>query len=106
MQILIYVSRVSISSSYKRPYDKGNLYVKFNVIFPPPNWVPQAQLKDLEAILPPRKPLPSLKGVEVEEVVLSTIDPMQQKRANYEEATDNEDGEHEGGGPQVQCAQQ
>ncbi|KAJ3415934.1 hypothetical protein HDV05_003775 [Chytridiales sp. JEL 0842] len=92
---------------YKRPYDKGNLYVKFNVIFPPPNWVPQGRLKELEEILPPRKPLPNLKGADVEEVVLTTVDPMHEKRADYDQQrAEEEDDDERAGGPQVQCAQQ
>ncbi|CAG8762944.1 3888_t:CDS:2, partial [Dentiscutata heterogama] len=39
---------------YKRPFDKGNLYVKFNVEFPPSLWINPEQLKKLEEFLPTR----------------------------------------------------
>ncbi|CAG8546978.1 30005_t:CDS:2 [Racocetra persica] len=39
---------------YKRPFDKGNLYVKFNVEFPPSLWIDPEQLKKLEEFLPTR----------------------------------------------------
>ncbi|KNC95820.1 chaperone DnaJ [Spizellomyces punctatus DAOM BR117] len=89
---------------YKRPFDKGNLYVKFDINFPPPNWADQSKLALLENALPTRQPLPPVKGKEVEEVVLSTVDPMQQSRAHMNGS--GEDEEEEGHGPSVQCAQQ
>ncbi|KAF0530529.1 DnaJ-domain-containing protein [Gigaspora margarita] len=39
---------------YKRPFDKGNLYIKFNVEFPPSFWINPEQLKKLEEFLPTR----------------------------------------------------
>ncbi|KAJ3236816.1 hypothetical protein HDU78_004423 [Chytriomyces hyalinus] len=91
---------------YKRPYDKGNLYIKFEIEFPKPNWVSEDKLKLLENILPPRPSLPSTKGKEVEEVVLSAVDPMQQSRSNGEDDDEDEEHGHGHGGPGVQCAQQ
>ncbi|KAJ3401343.1 Type I HSP40 co-chaperone, partial [Chytriomyces hyalinus] len=91
---------------YKRPYDKGNLYIKFEIEFPKPNWVSEDKLKLLENILPPRPALPSTKGKEVEEVVLSAVDPMQQSRSNGEDDDEDEEHGHGHGGPGVQCAQQ
>ncbi|KAJ3331330.1 Type I HSP40 co-chaperone [Blyttiomyces sp. JEL0837] len=91
--------------AYKRPYDKGNLFVKFEIIFPPSNWAGIDKIKQLEDVLPARTPADAPpRGAEVEEVVLSTVDPMQQKRANY----GHDDGEDEDDNPQpgVQCAQQ
>ncbi|KAI8912916.1 hypothetical protein DFJ77DRAFT_440978 [Powellomyces hirtus] len=90
---------------YKRPFEKGNLYVKFDIAFPPSNWATPAQLAALEQALPPRQPLPPHKGKEVEEVVLTTVDPMQQQRASHNGGQHDMD-EDEGHGPQVQCAQQ
>ena len=87
---------------YKRPFDKGNLYVKFELEFPQSNWVDQSRLALLEQVLPPRNPLPPTNGAEVEEVVLSEIDPMHQQRSQYGNGAMDEDDEH---GPSVQCAQ-
>lgn len=88
--------------AYKRPFDKGNLYVKFEIEFPQANWVDQSRLILLEQVLPPREPLPPTNGALIEEVVLSEIDPMNQQRSQYTNGAE-EDGH--AGGPSVQCAQ-
>ncbi|KAI9355147.1 hypothetical protein DFJ73DRAFT_759182 [Zopfochytrium polystomum] len=94
--------------AYKRPFDKGSLYIKFTVAFPEPNSLSPEQLKGLESVLPARPPVPAPpKGAEVEEVMLAAVDPMNARNANYEEAAamdEDEEGGH--GGPGVQCAQQ
>ncbi|KAI8821080.1 uncharacterized protein EV422DRAFT_51729 [Fimicolochytrium jonesii] len=91
---------------YKRPFDKGNLYVTFKLEFPQPHWADQSKFAMIEAALPPRKPVEPVKGKEIEEVVLSAVDPMQQHaRANHMNGG-GEDDMDEGHGPQVQCAQQ
>jgi len=92
---------------HKRPFDKGNLYVKFEIVFPQPNWTSDDKLKALEAILPPRAALPSTAGKEVEEVMLATVDPMHEKRSQgHEEMDEDDDEQGHGRGPGVQCAQQ
>ncbi|KAJ3196252.1 Type I HSP40 co-chaperone [Irineochytrium annulatum] len=78
--------------AYKRPYDKGNLYVKFDVDFPASNFATADQMAMLEKVLPPRNPVPMIQG-DVEEVMLATVDPMQQQRANYNADSGNEDEE-------------
>ncbi|KAI9328209.1 hypothetical protein DFJ73DRAFT_665412 [Zopfochytrium polystomum] len=92
--------------AYKRPYDKGNLYVKFEVTFPDPQAISPAKLAQLEKILPPRPPLPPPNGAEVEEVMLAAVDPMNARKANYNDAAHDEEEEGHGGNPHVQCAQQ
>ncbi len=87
---------------HKRPYDKGNMYVTFDIQFPPPNWTDASKLALLEQALPPRTPLATVIG-ETEEVVLAPVDPMQQSRSNVDHM--DEDDEHQQG-PSVQCAQQ
>lgn len=79
---------------YKRPFDKGTLFVKFEVIFPPSNWLPKSQLSSLEALLPPRQAV-STSG-HVEEVVLSDVDHTRQKKQD-----DMMDEDEQQGGPQV-----
>ncbi|TPX37585.1 hypothetical protein SmJEL517_g00472 [Synchytrium microbalum] len=88
--------------AFKRPFDKGNLYVKFEIQFPKDRWVEEDRLALLEQVLPPRDPLPPTNGAEVEEVMLSDIDPMHQQRSQYNGAMDEDDD----GRPAVQCAQQ
>jgi DnaJ homolog subfamily A member 2 len=86
--------------SYRRPFDKGVLYVTFEINFPDSNWASEDNLRKLAVLLPAPKPLPH---VNAEEVVLSEVDATRQKSS--QNATDEMD-EDEGHGPQVQCAQQ
>ncbi|CAG8652368.1 4952_t:CDS:10, partial [Funneliformis mosseae] len=40
---------------YKRPFDKGNLYIKFTIEFPTDMWITPDKIKQLETLLPSRK---------------------------------------------------
>ncbi len=101
---------------YKRPFDKGNLNIKFNVIFPPPHWIEEAKIKALEDLLPARPALDSVAdNVIVDEVMLQDLDPRSGRTghrgsgssgAGRGHAHDSDDDDEGGGGPQVQCAQQ
>ncbi|RUO96902.1 DNAJA2 [Jimgerdemannia flammicorona] len=89
-----------------RHQDFGNLYIKFEVDFPSPNWTDAETIAQLEKILPARQPLPPIKDAHVEEVVLSLLDASQQNRmANGAQGAMDEDEEGQGG-PGMQCAQQ
>ncbi|KAJ3357714.1 hypothetical protein HDU83_004869 [Entophlyctis luteolus] len=81
---------------HKRPFDKGNLYVKFEIVFPEPNWASKEKLKALEKILPARPKLPSTEGKEAEEVMLANVDPTQAKRSEGGEGDDDEEGHRRG----------
>lgn len=89
--------------TYKRPFDKGNLYVKFEIEFPENNFLPLDKLLQLEELLPSRPP--SVQAMEdVEEVDLVELDPRyqeNQRKEAYENGSDDETG-----GPRVQCAHQ
>ena len=91
-----------------RHHDHGNLYVQFDVKFPPPNFNSPENLQLLEQILPPRKPqaLPPPDAI-VEESVLEEVDQSGQRRAQGATAMDeeDEDGMHQGG-ERMQCASQ
>lgn len=83
----------------QRHHELGDLFIKFNVKWP--ENIDPSKIHLLEQVLPPRRPLPKLsKGVLVEEVVMSDVDPRQE-RAMQEEAMDEDEGE-----PRVQCANQ
>ncbi|KAJ3261991.1 Type I HSP40 co-chaperone [Boothiomyces macroporosus] len=86
--------------TYKAPFDKGVLYVKFDIEFPKPNWVDNSKLAILETVLPPRHTVDTPMDKHVEEVVLSEVDTSRQARNQPVQ------DEEEGHGPQVQCAQQ
>jgi len=93
---------------HKRPFDKGNLYIHFNVEFPKSGFFQPKALQELEKILPPRRPAPKITE-EVEEVSLTKVNPSEQRsgggrgRRTMDEDEDEEEGGQRGG---VQCAQQ
>jgi len=96
-----------------RHHDFGNLYIKFEIIFPEPEWAQSLPLEAMEAlrnILPPTAPLEIPQGTHVDETVLSTVDPMQQRRAEMGTSGARPNGamdeDDEEGGPGVQCASQ
>ncbi|KAL9538789.1 hypothetical protein MBANPS3_010673 [Mucor bainieri] len=84
---------------------RGHLFIKFTVEFPEPNWTDEATLKKLEAILPPRNPVPSVGDKHIEDVVLVDAEAYQHRAgSNAYDEDGHEDHQHGGGG--VQCAQQ
>jgi DnaJ family protein A protein 2 len=100
---------------HKRPFEKGNLYVKFNVKFPVPNELNDKQLEQLEKILPPRRTPPKVTE-ETEQVELQTVSTNEKEQAQRQqqyqrqqreayESDDEESQQHRGPGG-VQCAQQ
>jgi hypothetical protein len=90
---------------YRRSHENGNLFIQFNVIFPPPNWAPAEKLALLEQVLPPRQPLPAFKSEDVDEYVLQNVDPTRQAGASSG-GRDDMDEDDDQQGPSVQCAQQ
>jgi len=93
--------------TYKKPYEKGHLYIHFHVEFPAPGSFNDAQLKQLEQLLPPRKsPIPKqtedMETVELLKSAPSNNKPKGGRGESFEE--DGEDGEQRG--QRVQCAQQ
>lgn len=97
-----------------RHHDHGNLYIKFEIEFPSAEWAqaaPPETVEALQAILPKPEPLTFAPSAHIDETVLSSVDPMQQRRAEMgtsgaraNGAMDEDDDE---GGPQgVQCASQ
>jgi hypothetical protein len=59
---------------YKRPFDKGDLFVTFEVEFPPPGWLPVAKLPQLEALLPEKMKL-DIHADHAQEVDMIDYDP-------------------------------
>jgi len=96
----------------KKPYEKGNLYVQFNIEFPKTGFFKEKQLKELEKSLPPRRQPPKITE-DLEEVKLEPFNPndfkqkaSQQQRTRNVYDEDNMEGEDSNGGQRVQCAQQ
>ncbi|KAL2312247.1 Mitochondrial protein import protein mas5 [Schizosaccharomyces pombe] len=95
----------------QRHHQPGNLYIRFHVDFPEPNFATPEQLALLEKALPPRKIESAPKNAHTEECVLATVDPTEKVRIdnNVDPTTAtsmDEDEDEEGGHPGVQCAQQ
>jgi DnaJ family protein A protein 2 len=95
---------------HKRPYEKGNLYIQFNVEFPKPGFLKENSMKELEKLLPPRRQQTKPQG-ETEDVVMDKVgerqrggQQTQQRRGPTADSDDEDDEGH--GGQRVQCAQQ
>lgn len=90
---------------YKNPFEKGNLYVTFDIRFPENNFANEIQLKELEKILPPREPFTMPTGEHVEEVDMHEYNPNERSAGGSRgEAYDSdlEHNMHSG----VQCSHQ
>ncbi|XP_074149406.1 dnaJ homolog subfamily A member 2 isoform X1 [Sminthopsis crassicaudata] len=92
---------------YRNPFEKGDLYIKFDVQFPENNWISPEKLSELEDLLPARPEVPSVIG-DTEEVDLQEFDSTRgsaggQRREAYNDSSDEESSHH---GPGVQCAHQ
>jgi len=89
-----------------RPYEHGNLYIKFNVVFP--DKLNKTQTAALQKSLPGAE-TPNKQGMEFEEVQLRPINPDNMRQEAYSthgnayDEDEDDDGRH---GQSVQCAQQ
>ncbi|KAJ2953535.1 hypothetical protein O0L34_g1137 [Tuta absoluta] len=90
---------------FKNPFEKGNLYIKFDVVFPENNFATEEQMKQIESILPPRPAFVMPTGEDVEEVNMMEYTASDRSRGR-EEAYASDDEEHMHAGPGVQCAHQ
>ncbi|KAG2195946.1 hypothetical protein INT47_007082 [Mucor saturninus] len=84
----------------------GHLFIKFTVEFPQANWTDENTLKKLESILPSRAPIPSFGNKHLEDVVLANAEGYQNRGGASSSAYDEDEEDHQQGGPGVQCAQQ
>jgi len=92
---------------HKSPFEKGNLYIHFNVEFPKPGYFKETQLQQLEKLLPPRRPAPKITE-EMEEVFLTKVtqNDSRSKPTGPRRAASDDEEEEGTGGNRVQCAQQ
>jgi len=95
---------------HRNPFEKGNLYVKFEVTFPPNHFLEEPKFALLEKLLPARERADIPMGENTEEVDLQEFDPAQQGGNNARReaygADDDDDEDGPPGGPGVQCAHQ
>ncbi|MGD7309677.1 hypothetical protein, partial [Ralstonia pseudosolanacearum] len=96
---------------YQRPFIKGRLYIKFNLVFPDSGAISPDQCRALETILPPRatSQLSAMELDECEETTLNDVnmeDEMRRKQQQKHQEAYDEDDDDEPGTSRVQCAQQ
>jgi len=102
---------------YRSPFEKGELYIKFDVTFPPSHFAVKENIEKIEALLPARPTFVQPEGDQVEEVDLHDYDANDRRggdgghsssgaggSGNNAYDSDEEDGGQ--GGPGVQCAHQ
>ena len=91
-----------------RHHDFGNLYIQFDVKFPPPNFNTSEKIAMLEQVLPPRKLQATPPGdAMIDDFQLEDVDQSGQRRAQG--ATSMEEEEEDGvpqGAERMQCASQ
>lgn len=93
--------------SERHPLEFGRLYIKFDIKFPLPSELSPANMAALETALPPRRVLPPLQGVTVNECVLSAFDPSQSKSSSYSNAAMSDEEDEASQRPSnIQCATQ
>jgi len=98
---------------HRNPFDKGDLYVKFEIIFPPKYFNDEDKIKLLETFLPARAAVDIPQGEHVEEVNMMDFDQTESSggqgrrgEAYHEDGDEDEDGEGRAGFQRVQCANQ
>lgn len=89
---------------YRNPFEKGHLFVRFEIEYPEKYSMTNEQLKQLETLLPPRPPFVMPVGEQVEEVNWFEYDPDQHEDQRGE-AYDSDEEQH-GRGAGVQCQTQ
>lgn len=67
---------------HKNPFERGHLYIQFEIDFPEKNFANESQLKELETLLPNRKPFVMPQGEHVEEVALFDYDANGESQAS------------------------
>ncbi|VVD05832.1 dnaJ homolog subfamily A member 2-like [Leptidea sinapis] len=91
---------------YKNPFEKGNLYVKFDIKFPDNNFATEEQMLQIQSILPPRPDFVMPTGEDVEEVNLMDYVPNERSSRGRQEVYAGDEDEHMHEGPGVECAHQ
>jgi len=91
---------------HKRPYDKGTLYIAFEVEFPAPGSLSADACALLEKHLPPRDAV--TVPADAEESIARHVEPGSLKKESQASAADSDDEDQGGrgaGGQRVQCQQ-
>lgn len=86
---------------HRAPYEKGQLFVNFEIEFPEKDWLPEHLMYQLERLLPLREDM--MLTDDMEEVDLSDVDVQAQQRKHQGEAYDEDEDSPRTG---VQCQTQ
>ncbi|CAG9771401.1 unnamed protein product [Ceutorhynchus assimilis] len=93
---------------YKNPFERGNMFITFQIKFPENHFAPEATLLKLESMLPPRPVFSLPDSAQVEEVDLVDYDANERSShshvRNRGEAYASDDEEQPG--PGMQCMHQ
>lgn len=88
---------------YRNPDEKGRLFIKFEITFPPNHFTDETHLKILETYFPPRPAFETSAGEHVEEVDLCDLESSS-SRGNGSHRGEAYDSDDEGGSrPHMQC---
>jgi len=88
---------------HRNPFMKGNLFVKFNIVWPKPGSLTKAQQDALTKVLPPKTPLGEVP-MDAEEVHLEPYDEMKHEQSSRGHGRGQAYDEDEAQGPT--CVQQ
>jgi len=98
---------------HRNPFEKGDLYVKFEIVFPPKYFNNPDNIKKLETMLPARAKVDIPQGEHVEEVNMMDYDAADNNSSGrsrrgeaYHEDGDDDEDEGRPGMQRVQCANQ
>jgi DnaJ family protein A protein 2 len=94
--------------THRNPFERGNLFIKFNVRFPADIESDEEVLKKLEALLPPR---PNIMIVDDDSTITMTLHDYTGTSGGGDNHGEDDDDDHHGhahgqAGPGVQCATQ
>lgn len=89
---------------YRNPFEKGNLYIRFNIEYPAKYEIKPEQLKRIEELLGPKPTFTMPIGEQVEEVNWQEYDPSHED--DRRDAYDSDDEGQHGRGAGVQCQTQ
>lgn len=91
---------------HRNPFEKGNLYIRFNIEYPAKYEIKPNQLKRIEELLGPRPAFVMPTGEQVEEVNWTEYDPDHDDDSRTNNAYDSDDEGPHGRGAGVQCQTQ
>ncbi|XP_057381869.1 dnaJ homolog subfamily A member 2-like [Daphnia carinata] len=93
---------------YRSPFEKGELFIKFDVQFPASHFADESTIMAIEKLLPGRPAIIPPSGEHVEEVDLHDYDANERRDGGGGPSNAYDSDDEEGGqsGPGVQCAHQ